>query len=102
MDYTHYDIPANFTDNGKLLGMFEIRNAIEAVILLLPLLYLGFTLFPGNTTLRIIAGLTLAVPVGGFALIGVGGDCLTRFARVWWTWLRHRKNLLYRGDANEC
>jgi hypothetical protein len=42
MEYTHYDIPANFTDNGKLLGTFEIRNAVEAVIFALPLLIQRF------------------------------------------------------------
>ena len=32
-----YAIPANFTDSGKILGgMVEPRNAIEALILILP------------------------------------------------------------------
>ena len=98
MDY--YNIPTNFTDSGKLLGLFEIRNAMEAVILALPLLYLGFVHVPGSLTVKIIVGMTLAIPVGGFALLGIYDDCLTRFVRVWWTWLRNRKNLLYRGEAD--
>ena len=32
-----YIIPANYTDAGKLLGAFEIRNVIEALILCLPI-----------------------------------------------------------------
>ena len=98
LDY--YNIPANFTDSGKLLGLFEIRNTVEAVVIALPLLYLGFVCVPGSLTIKIIAGLTLAVPAGGFTLIGIYDDCVTRFVRVWWAWLRNRKNMLYRGDAN--
>lgn len=96
----YYNIPANFTDTGKLLGLFEIRNAVEAVILSLPLLYLGFACVPWGVTWKIITGLTLAVPAGGFALIGIHDDCLSRFVRIFWTWLKNRKNLLYRGNAN--
>ena len=97
MDY--YNIPANFTDNGKLFGLFEIRNAVEAVILALPLLYLGFVCVPLGLTGKLITGITLAVPAGGFALIGINDDCLTRFLHMWWVWLKNRKNLLYRGET---
>ena len=99
MDY--YNIPTNFTDAGKLLGLFEIRNAVEAVVLALPLLYAGFVYFPGDITWKIIAGLTLAIPAGGFAIIGINDDCLTRFIRIWWMWFWNRRNLLYRGEADE-
>ena len=98
----YYNIPTNFTDNGKLFGLFEIRNAVEAVILALPLLYLGFAYAPFGLTGKVIVGITLAVSAGGFALIGIYDDCLTRFVYMWWKWLRNRKNLLYRGDAGGC
>ncbi len=35
-----YYIPTNFTDAGRVMGLFEIRNLIEAVLLTLPMLYL--------------------------------------------------------------
>ena len=38
MDAETYYIPANYTDAGKLFGLFEIRNAIEAVLVGLPVL----------------------------------------------------------------
>ena len=98
MDY--YNIPTNFTDNGKLFGLFEIRNAVEAVILSLPLLYFGVVCAPFGLTGKLIAGITLAVPAGGFALIGINDDCLTQFVHTWWAWLKNRKNLLYRGNAS--
>ena len=33
-----YFIPANFTDAGRVFGMFELRNCIEAVVLAAPTL----------------------------------------------------------------
>ena len=33
MNYDVYHIPVNFTDAGRLFGLFEIRNAIETVLL---------------------------------------------------------------------
>ena len=29
-------IPVNFTDAGRLFGLFEIRNAVEAVLICVP------------------------------------------------------------------
>ena len=37
-----YYIPTNFEDNGKLLGLFGIRNVIEAGCLSLPFIYVIF------------------------------------------------------------
>ena len=34
--HTNYIIPVNFTDAGKLLGTFPVRNSIEALCLLVP------------------------------------------------------------------
>ena len=34
--HTNYIIPVNFTDAGKLLGTFPVRNSIEAFCLLVP------------------------------------------------------------------
>ena len=98
--YSSYFIPTNFTDSGKLFGLFEIRNAIEAVILALPILYLAFVFTPADLTWKIIISLALAVPFGGFALIGIYDDCFTRFIKSWFIWRRNRKILLYRGDAD--
>ena len=100
MEYNGYFIPANFTDSGKLFGLFEIRNAVEAVILALPILYFAFVLTPASLTWKIIVSLTFAVPFGGFALIGIYDDCITRFIKSWFIWRKNRKILLYRGDAD--
>ena len=39
MSYETYHIPVNFTDAGKLFGVFEIRNAVETVLLCIPIMH---------------------------------------------------------------
>lgn len=53
-----YYIPTNFTDAGRVLGLFEIRNLIEAVLLTLPILYLCLAFVPLSLTPKIIVTLT--------------------------------------------
>ena len=97
--YQEFYIPANYTDAGRLLGLFEIRNAVEAVILSIPLLFFSLSVVPLDLTWRIIVGITLVVPVGGFALIGLYDDCLSRFVRTWWQYRSNRRVITYRGDC---
>ena len=57
MNTDTYYIPVNFTNAGRILGLFEIRNLIEALLLCLPVLYIAtverqgtrlFLAFPAN------------------------------------------------------
>lgn len=94
-----YYIPANFEDSGKLLGLFRIRNVVEAAGFSLPFLFLVFQLVPGGLTLKIIAAAVFVIPVGGFALMGINGDPLTVFVKNWWTWFGGRRIIEYRGEV---
>ena len=87
-----YYIPTNFTDAGRVMGLFELRNLIEAVVLTLPILYLCLAFVPLSMTPKIIVTLTVLVPVGGFGLIGINDDSLTRWLGSWWR---------YRGECTE-
>lgn len=91
-------IPTNFEDSGKLAGLFNIRNAVEAGALSLPFIYIVFKFVPVGLTWKIIIAAVFAIPVGGFALIGINDDPLTVFARNWWQWHRNKKILEYRGE----
>ncbi len=97
MNYQTYHIPANFTDAGKLFGLFAIRNAIEALLLAVPPAFIILRFLPGSITTKIIAALVIAVPLGGFVLIGIRDDCLTRFMSMWLRWRRGRGIITYRG-----
>lgn len=91
-------IPSNFEDSGKLLGLFGIRNVIEAGILSLPFIYLIFKLILLGLTWKIILSAVFVIPVDGFALLGINDDLLTVFAKNWWKWLKNRKIIEYRGE----
>lgn len=96
---TEFFIPTNFEDSGKLMGIFNMRNVIEAGILSLPFVFLIFKLVPVSLTWKIIIAAIFVIPIGGFALIGINDDPLTVFAKNWWRWLRNRKILEYRGEV---
>ena len=96
-----YYIPTNFTDAGRVMGLFEIRNLIEAVLLTLPILYLCLAFVPLSMTPKIIVTLTVLVPVGGFGLIGINDDSLTRWLGSWWRWRKGRRLITYRGECKK-
>lgn len=94
-----YFIPTNYTDAGKVLGTFELRNVIEAGVLGLPTLIFCFAMLPFDLTTKIIVTLTAVIPVAGFGLIGLADDSLTRYLRILWFWIRRRAVLTYRGEV---
>lgn len=96
---TEFFIPTNFEDSGKLMGIFNMRKVIEAGILSLPFVFLTFKLVPVSLTWKIILSAVFAIPIGGFALIGINDDPLTVFVKNWWRWLRNRKIIEYRGEV---
>ena len=99
MKYESYFIPANFTDAGRAFGLFETRNLIEAVLLTLPVLYICAAFLPLALTAKIIVTLSVVVPVGGFGLIGISDDSLTRWLKCWLHWRKQRRVMYYRGEV---
>ena len=96
MNYEVYHIPTNFTDAGRVMGLFELRNLVEAVVLTIPVLYLCSAL-----STKIMVTLVTVVPVGGFGLIGVNDDSMTRWLEDWWRWRRRRRIILFRGEIRK-
>ncbi len=82
MDEITVAIPVNFTDAGRLFGMFEIRNTVEAVFLCVPLAAFLMRVLPIPALARISVTCVVVVVVGGFALIGVGATSLLNFFKV--------------------
>jgi hypothetical protein len=83
-------IPANYTDAGKILGVFELRKLVEAVLLCVPLLaFLLFSL-PFAITTNIIVSAIIVVPLGGFSLTGIHDYSLLNFVRVYANWRKKR------------
>lgn len=96
MNSEPYMIPVNFTEAGRIMGLFEIRNTVETVVLTVPLLYFCMAMLSLALTAKIIVTLTLAVPVGGFALTGIGDDSLTQWLWSWYRWRKSRRLLYHR------
>lgn len=95
---TRVYIPTNYTDAGRLFGMFEIRNAVECLILCVPILWLFFSLTPFGLTANVIIACVLVIPVGGFALMGIADHSLFTFLKYYHSWRKGRGILLYRGS----
>lgn len=101
MNYEVYHIPTNFTDAGRVMGLFEIRNLVEAVILTLPVLYLCIVFLPLPLTPKIVVTLVIVVPLGGFGMVGISDDSLTRWLGSWWRWRRGRRLITFRGEVSK-
>ena len=97
-----YFIPANFTDAGRVFGMFELRNCLEAVILAAPTLGICMLIarhLAVSLTIKLVISLCLLVPVCGFALIGIRDDSLSRFLSTYFRWRSHRRIILNKGGT---
>ena len=65
-----YAIPANYTDSGKIFGgMLELRNTIEAALIVIIIGYPELMLIPMATTLRIVVMTVTLIPVAVIALM---------------------------------
>lgn len=75
-----YTIPPNYTDSGKLMGgMLETRNTVEAGILLVLVGYPEVKWLPVDLTTKIVIMTVTLIPLGVFALMGIGGDSLLQY-----------------------
>lgn len=75
-----FAIPVNYTDSGKFAnGMFETRNAIEAVILLVVLGYPLIAWVPIGLTAKIVVGTIVLLPLTILALLGIDGDSFSQY-----------------------
>lgn len=101
---TAYHIPANFSDAGRVLGLFDLRNLLEMLVLAVPtlglcVLFAKLTAF--TMTTKLMVSMVLLVPVCGFALMGLHDESLFRFCAAYLHWRRSRSLLTYRGDYKE-
>ena len=93
-------IPVNFTDAGRLFGVFEIRNAVEAVALCVPTAALLMRILPFGILMRIGIVSAVSVILGGFALIGIGDMSLLEFLKQYIRFKRQGKILTYKGSES--
>ena len=92
-----YTIPPNYTDSGKLLGgMLEPRNTVEAGLLLIVVGYPELMWLHLPVTAKVVVMTITLLPLGVFALMGLGGDSLLQYiSHMVLFWVR-RRQLHYR------
>ena len=93
-------IPPNFIEKGKILnGTFDIRNAIESIVLSLAI---GIPVFhlPLSLTARIIILCMTALPAAMVALIGIGGESITAFLMNALRFVVNRR-VIWRSDSRK-
>lgn len=95
-----YTIPGNYTNSGKVLGMFDLRSMIEASIaaalLIFPVLRSGMGL-----EMKIFISLSLGLMLTFFVGSGIRGDSLTQFAGHVFRHLKNRRKLSMRPVNRE-
>lgn len=92
-----YTIPPNYTDSGKLMGgMLETRNTVEAGILLVLVGYPEVMWLPVELTTKIVVMTVTLIPLGVFALMGIGGDSLLQYVTHMIRFWRRRRKLHFK------
>jgi len=92
-----YAIPANYTDSGKLMGgLLEMRNTIEAIILIVLVGYPELVWLPVGTTAKVVIMTVTLMPLAVFSLMGIGGDSLLQFVGHMLRFGTRRRKLHYR------
>jgi len=74
-----YIIPHNYTDTGKVLGLFDKQSFYLSVIWFLLMGFINFKLLPISIDAKIFTLILLVCPPGIIALVGIGGDTLIDF-----------------------
>ena len=92
-----YTIPPNYTDSGKLLGgLLEVRNTVEAGVLLVLVGYPELMWLHLPVTAKVTMMTVTLLPLTIFALMGLGGDSLLQYVtHIALYWMR-RRTLHYR------
>jgi hypothetical protein len=89
-----YPIPANYTDSGRLFGgLCEVRNTIEAAVLVVLIGYPELTWLHFALPLKVIVMTITLLPLGVFALIGIGGESLLQYALHMVAYMRTKRVL---------
>lgn len=93
-------IPDNFMNSGRMFnGMIETRNFFEAIGVCAVLGGLEFLLFTGMGFSELQKWLIIIISVGPFAiaaLVGINGDSLTQFLKLFFNFMKNKRKLRYR------
>lgn len=69
-------IPVNYTDSGKIAGMFKIRNLMEAAVVFIVIGMPLIRLIRLSSMMKLAIIFVILLPLLALALFGIGGDSL--------------------------
>ena len=92
-----YVIPHNYSVGTVIAGeTYQTKNIAEGVVLAVPVIILVFGLGSSlSLAVRISLTLSIALPLLLLGIVGIRGDSLTGFLRIYFRYLRHRRSLIY-------
>lgn len=97
-----HQIPANYTDSGKMLGgLVSPRNLIEAILIALALGYVEIALIPMTLMVRVIVMVITILPIAVVAMIGLDGESLIQYIGRMLRFLFRRKKLHFVMNKEE-
>lgn len=91
---TTYTIPPNYTNAGKIFGMFELRNMIEAGGVAIVTIY-PLVISPISLQMKIFVSLAAGLAIVFFFGSGIRGDSITQYLGNVIKYLRRRRKLSY-------
>lgn len=90
-------VPQNFTDSGKsIYGMFNTRNLVEAIAVLVLIGYPEMKFLPFQTSIKVVIMIITLIPLVLFALIGIDGDSFVQFCEHVFMYLKNRRKMHFR------
>lgn len=97
-----YNIPPNYSPEGTILsGTFKLRNAIEAVAIVLavvgPLVYFH----PFSVKTIVVLAVVISLPLGIIALVGVNDGSLFEFLGDVLHYLMSKKNIIFHSEYQQ-
>lgn len=75
-----HQIPANYTDSGKMFGgLVSPRNLVEAMLISAILGYVEVAFIPMTLMIRVIVMVITILPIAVVALIGLDGESMFQY-----------------------
>lgn len=97
-----HQIPANYTDSGKMLGgLVSPRNLIEAILIAVTIGSIEVALIPMTLMIRVIVMVITILPIVVVALIGLDGESLFQYIGHMLRYIFRRRKLHFVMNKEE-
>ena len=93
-------IPENFMDESRIFqGQLKTRNVVECVLIFGTLALFFWTVLKIPFTLKVSVVIFLSSPLAFLALMGINGDPLSTFIKMFFTWRKKCGLMLFNNET---